>query len=66
MIVECYSLHLYCDTLPKCTSDLNNLSMRAEIAGANKKDAWKQAKQTGWKKIRNKVYCRGCLQKQKN
>jgi hypothetical protein len=63
MIVECYSLHLYCATLPRCESDLNALPMRVEIAGAHKKDAWQQAKFLGWRKIKGDVYCRECIRK---
>lgn len=67
MIVEGYTLHLYCD-FRSCGKTSWHADrglygqMVDEYGGKNKKEAWRQAKERGWIKKKNTITCPNCMQ----
>lgn len=65
MIVGGYSLHLYCDSGPKCYTWQATGQVRfGDFPGHNERDSRKQAREAGWtfKRVdgEEKCYCKRC------
>lgn len=68
MIVEGYSLHLYCEG-PNCGkteiqhANAQYVQMTAQFGGRNKKEAWCESRRYGWTKVGRKIFCGYCTPK---
>ncbi len=61
MIVEGYSLHLYCEG---CVYSWGAWKETLDVGRDNKKQAWREAKNLfGWRKIMGHVFCSVCVEK---
>lgn len=68
MIIEGYTLHLYCENTGEPGSELYTdhvCALRgyqhfAEVGGGNRRAAWREARNQGWRIGRGKAYCPGC------
>lgn len=69
MIVEGYSMHVYCENSQTVTGERNldhdytndkGFEQMIDLAGRNRTECLREAKQRGWKIRKNKAWCPGC------
>jgi len=68
MIVECYSMHVYCENSSQVTNEQsidhsfnkNGFEGMIDLTGRNRTECLREAKQRGWKIRKYKAWCPGC------
>jgi len=64
MIVECYSMHVYCENSGAVTGNtdhyVNGNEEMVDLTGRNRTECLREAKQRGWKIKKDKAWCPAC------